>query len=449
MSAEDVSARSVALGVLLRVLNGAYLAPTLSALLDASSLAGHDRSLATDLAYGAARRLMQLDHALAPLLKAPDKLPPRVLAALRLGAYEILFRGTPRYAAVNAWVAQVKRHTPKLAGLVNAVLRRVQPTGIAAETAAEPAHVAANLPDWLLAQFTAALGEGAAKQAAEGMLQPEPLWLTLFGQDAVALLEQDGAQVQALMPGAAFPASYRVRAPLPVAQLAAYEQGLVQPQNPSSLQVAFALGAQPGQRVHDLAAGRGVKTAVFAALGADVTAYELSGARVRAAEANLDRLGLQATHHVADLTSPPDVAPAPFVILDAPCSGTGTLRGHPEIKLRLTQDDVTELAKLQLRLLRSAATMVSPGGLLLYAVCALTHEEGPAVVQALLQERADLVAEPPALTLPIEPPALTLPTKAPALTLPTVPPATGQVGQYILPTQGLDGFYLARLRRAP
>lgn len=422
-----VSARSVALGVLERVLHGAYLAPALSAALDASQLEGHDRSFVTDLSYGVARRLMQVDHALTPFLKAPGKLPPRVYGALRLGAFEVLFRGTPRYAAVNAWVAQVKRESPRLAGLTNAVLRRVE------LPQQQPPHVAANLPEWLLGQFTTALGSSTARSAAAGMLAPEPLWLTLFSEEAARSLRQDGAEIEPLQPGAPYPASYRVRSPLPLAELAAYRLGLVQPQNPSSLQVALALGAGPGARVHDLAAGRGVKTAVFAALGAQVTAFELSARRTEAAQANLQRLGLQAEHHVVDLTTPPGVAPAPYVVLDAPCSGTGTLRGHPEIKLRLTPESVAELAALQRRLLLSAAELVEPGGALLYAVCALTPSEGPEVVAQLLEQRTDFTPEQ--VTLPLS-------------SVPPAPQALAGLGAYILPTDGLDGFYLAKLRRA-
>lgn len=421
-----VSARSVALDVLERVLHGAYLAPALSAALDSSQLAGQDRSFVTDLAYGVTRRLMQIDHALAPFLKAPGRLPPRVYGALRLGAYEVLFRGTPRYAAVNAWVAQMKRESPRLAGLTNAVLRRVELPRL------HPPQVAANLPEWLLGQFTAALGPGNANSAAAGMLEPEPLWLTLFSEQAAVSLRQDGAEIEPLLEGAPYPASYRVRSPLPLAELAAYRLGLVQPQNPSSLQVALALGAGPGARVHDLAAGRGVKTAVLAALGADVTAFELSARRTEAAQSNLRRLGFEAEHHVADLTSPPGVAPAPYVVLDAPCSGTGTLRGHPEIKLRLTPTSVAELATLQRRLLLSAAELVEPGGVLLYAVCALTPSEGPEAVAHLLEQRPDFTAEP--LTLPL--------TSAPPAN-----PANAGHGAFILPLGGLDGFYLAKLRR--
>lgn len=421
--ATSVAARRLALAALERVGHGAYLAPALGAALDESGLQGADRSLATDLAYGAARRQIQLDYALRPHLKAPGKLPPRVLIALRLGAYELLYRGTPSYAAVDAWVAVTKGRTPKLAGLVNAVLRRVEPLPEDA-----PGYVQASLPEWLLASFGRAVGAQNAALAAQAMLQPEPLWLTALRQEAAAVLAADGAQALELLPGTPPPASLRVRSPLPLARTAAYGQGLVQPQNPSSLQAALLLGAGAGDDVYDLAAGRGVKSAVLAAQGANVVSFEIDPARADAAAQNLARLGLSVRHKVADLTLRPDVKPVSHVILDAPCSGTGTLRGHPEIKLRLTQDQVLKLAALQRRLLTTAAELVAPGGTLVYAVCALTPEEGPEAVADLLARRPDLRLEP--FELP-------LPTTA----------AAGDVGRYLLPLDGLDGFYLARLRR--
>lgn len=425
--AAQLGARQLALTALERVLHGAYLAPTLSSLLDAAELEGPERALATDLAYGVVRRLPQLDAALAPLLTAPRKLPPRVLGALRLGAFELNHRGTPAYAAVSAWVGLVKREAPKLAGLVNAVLRRVRPLPDDA-----PRAVRAALPAWLLGAFDRALGEERAFEAALGMLEPEPLWLTALSEAAVEALTADGAEVVPLFPDQpARLASLRVRAGAPLDSPAAYRRGLVQPQNPSSLEAARLLGAGPDDTVYDLASGRGVKSAVLAASGAEVTAFELDARRSQAAAQNLRRLGLEVEHRQADLRALPEAPPVSHVILDAPCSGTGTLRGHPEIKLRVTQAQVDELAALQRVMLRNAARLVAPGGVLVYAVCSLTREEGAEVVADLLEERPDFRPEP-------------VDTR-----LPSVPPANGGVGRYLLPLGGLDGFYLARLRRRP
>lgn len=418
-------ARRVALEALSRVQHGAFLAPTLHELLSASNLPREERAVVTDVSYGTLRRLLQLDAALAPLLTKPDRLPPCVHDALRLGAYEIIYRGTPAYAAVNGWVALTKITAPPLAGLVNAVLRRLSAPEFGSDQA-----LAASLPEWLFERFEAAIGAHVAT-AATAMLEPEPLWLTAFGPEAERVLaEEDGATVSPLDPmGAAArgPRALRVKAPVSVDRLAAFKRGLVQPQNPASLAVALLLGVNEGDRVLDLASGRGVKTAALAALGADVTAVELDPRRQAAAASNLRRLGLEARHVTADLRRPLELTPAPYVLLDAPCSGTGTLRGHPEIKLRLTPADVEEAGRLQAELLTTAAAVTAPGGVLMYAVCALTLDEGPHVVRRFLAQHPEFTTEPNALALPHAPAA---------------------PGSYILPLGGLDGFYVASLRRS-
>jgi 16S rRNA (cytosine967-C5)-methyltransferase len=428
-------ARQAAVEVVLRTLEGAYLAPTLGAALDDAGLEGAPRSFVTDLAYGSVRYLAFLDAALAPRLEDPRRLPPRVLAALRLGAYELLIRGTPRHAAVHAWVDVVKTHAPGLAGLTNAVLRRVEPP----PHAAEDDSVRFSLPGWLWQRFVQALGTEAA-QAAAGMLEPEPLWLTAFTATAAAQVRADGCEVgdgPVASPSSGephdggeerrdVPRSLRVRCPMPLDRVAAYREGAVQPQNPASLFAALLLGARPGDVALDLAAGQGIKSAVLAAQGADVTAVEIDPRRSRAAEANLRRLGLAVRHVVADLLDPPPFEPAPRVLLDAPCSGSGTLRGHPEIKLRLDEPQVARLATNQRAMLARAADLVAPGGTLVYAVCSLTPEEGPEVVADLLSRRDDLTPE--------------------AFDAPVASVASG-AGRFLLPVDGLDGFYLARLRR--
>lgn len=448
------AARHAAVDIVQRTLDGAYLASTLGAVLDASALEGAARSFVTDVTYGCVRHLPYLDAALAPSLRDPQRLPPRVRAALRLGAYELLIRHTPPHAAVHAWVEVVKTEAPGLAGLANAVLRKLRPPAAAApsEEAGAPGAVVAAaqddgpervaaealryaLPTWLWRRFVAAMGAVAASRAAAGMLEPEPLWLTAFAPDAAARLEAEGCEVAAgpietpderATVARFVPVSLRVRSPVPLARLEAYRAGSVQPQNPAALAAALLLGAGSGERVLDLASGRGVKSAVLAALGARVVAVERDARRSRAAEANLARLGLAVEHVTADLLEPLTLPPAERVLLDAPCSGTGTLRGHPEIKLRLSEEGIERLAEAQRVMLAHAAAVVRPGGTLVYAVCSLTPDEGPAVVAGLLAERPDF--EP----FPFEPP---------------VPSVAAGPGRFVLPVAGLDGFYLARLRR--
>ncbi len=399
---------------------GRHLAPALDQALHGLE-PREARAFVTDLAYGTLRHARLLEAALAPRLANPERLPERVRLALLAGAYERLVRGTPAHAAVHAWVELVKRgptRQRRLAGLVNAVLRRLSPDDLPSPAGAQ------SLPPWLFTALARALGPEPAERAALGMLAPEPLWLSAADASAAtARLRSEGAEVR---PGP-LPGSMRVRSPQPLGRLAAYREGLVQPQNPASLAVARACGDVTGVRVLDLCGGHGIKAAALAAAGARVTSVERDPAKLRAATANADRLGVHVDQLAWDLATPPPLAAAPVVLLDAPCSGTGTLRGHPEIALRLTPEAVARLAHLQGQLLRSALACLAPGGRLVYAVCALTADEGPEQVEALLARERDLRAEAPAL--PLEG------------TLAVGP------GRYILPEDGLDGFYLAVLSR--
>ncbi|TVR94651.1 MAG: tRNA/rRNA cytosine-C5-methylase [Trueperaceae bacterium] len=399
---------------------GRHLAPALDATL--GGIAEREvRAFVTDVAYGVVRHVRALEAALAPRLEAPERLPERVRLALLAGAFERLLRGTPPHAAVNSWVEVVKRGPRAdraLAGLVNAVLRRIEPDDLPTPLGA------ACLAPWLLERLTLALGSDLAERAALGMLRPEPLWLSAPDAGAArARLADDGADVA----DGPIEGSLRVRAPRPLRALAAYREGLVQPQNPASLAVVQACGEVEGVRVLDLCGGHGVKAAALAARGAHVLSVERDEAKLRAAARNAQRLGVAVDALAWDLTTPPPLEPAQVVLLDAPCSGTGTLRGHPEIGLRLTPAAVASLVELQAQLLRTSLACVAPGGRLVYAVCALTPDEGPRQIERLLAEAPTFVAE------------------APALDLPHV--ATAGPGAWIVPEDGLDGFYVAALRR--
>lgn len=442
MTARPVSEpdpRAVALDVLVRVaIDDARASAALDRALGVLSRA-EDRSLATDLVYGTLRWAPALDAALAPLLRAADALPPRVRGALRAGAYERGVRGTPAHAAVHAWVEVVKRGpraARPLSGLVNAVLRRVDLAAVAdpeapVATGAPPGRAAAGsaaavaLPEGLWAHLVRALGADDARAAALAMLAPGPLWLTAFDAGAVAELEAEGAEVR---PGP-LPGSWAVRPRRPLADLRAFRDGRVQPQNPASAAVVAALGDVAGRRVLDVGSGHGVKAAQLAAAGADVVAVELDARRVEIGRANLARLGRAVRHVVADATAPLDALPlADAALVDAPCTGTGTLRGHPEIKGRWRPEEVARATATQAAMLARVAERVRPGGRMVYAVCALGREEAEEVVAAFLAARPEWRAGTVALPLPTRPAA---------------------VGVRILPdTAGLDGFYVASLERA-
>lgn len=444
------AARRCALRVVLRALGGEFLSRALNDELAESRLSGQDRSLVTDLAYGTLRYLLALDTRLAPLLRDADRLPADVRGALRIGSYELVVRGTPAYAAVDAWVDVTKSVSAKHAKLVNAVLRRVAASDTRDPLDGPQPERDLSLPRWLFDRFVNSVGRDAASRAAEGMLEPEPLWLTAFGPMAEESLRDQGVELRdgPVLPAPSgiawpeWPKSLSVRSPLPLRELNAFTHGLVQPQNPASLYAAKLLGTGRGDVVYDLAAGHGVKTATLAAAGASVVAVEVSQRRSRAAQRNLRRLGLEAEHVVADLLGdwPDDsVAPGDAVLLDAPCSGTGTLRGNPEIKLRLREEDLGRMATTQSLMLEAAARAVRPGGTLVYAVCSLTPEEGVRQIERFLSSREDFSE----LAMPVGGALVAAVGSGSA----GGPGPVGGPGAYVLPVDGLDGFYLARLRR--
>jgi 16S rRNA (cytosine967-C5)-methyltransferase len=400
-----------------RVHRGAFSHAALSAALQRAELSGQERSFLTELVYGTLRHQLFLDACLAPRLTSPGKLPDDVRNALRCGSYEILVRQTPRRAAVHSWVEVVKALEPRLSGLVNAVLRRVDvpPTLSASERA--------SVPGWLYRRWQALLGDDA-ERATQGMFMPEPLWLTSYHQAAAESLAAEGATVT---PGP-LPRSLAVRPAKPLAEHEAFRHGWVQPQNPASRLPVMLLSPQPGERVLDLCSGSGIKAAEIARAGATPVSVELEPAKTAAAKKNLARLGFEAEHHTYDLRHIPPLKPAAKVLLDAPCSGTGTLRGNPEIRLRVTEEVVANLSRLQRQLLETAIALTAPGGTLVYAVCALTPDEGDEVVASALADHRNLHVD--RLFLPL-------------------PQHTTNHGSVVLPVEGLDGFYLARLVKDP
>ena len=370
----------------------------------------------TALVYGTLRFELALDAQLKPLLSRPDKLPPEILDALRLGAFELIYRETPRHAAVSAWVEVVKGHYRKLAGLVNAVLRRVEKFPLESATAA-------GMPTWLYREWEECFGPERARDVAAGMNESDPLWLLAYHPQATHALIEDGCGVQ-LGP---LEGTLSVRLGRPLTELQAYRGGWVQPQNPASTLPARLLEPEPEERVYDLASGGGVKAAQLAAAGAEVTSIELHAAKLERARHNLERLGLHATGLAHDLRTVPDLPPAPKVLLDAPCSGTGTLRGNPELRGRVSPAGVASLTALQRDLLTTAAALTAPGGLLVYAVCALTRAEGPEQARWFLERFPDFEAEPFLFDLPAD---------------------HHPEGSTVLPLGGLDGFFISRFRRA-
>ena len=377
------------------------------------ALAARDRAAAHRLAAAVLRRLGSLDAALEPYLaKAP---PVAVRHVLRLGAAALLLLDTPAHAAVATAVALARsRGLAPFAGLVNAVLRRLAEAGPAALDGLDGPRL--DTPPWLWSAWGSEARAIATAHQAEA-----PLDLTLA-------------------PGTAAPpgglhlptGSWRYPAGTRVTELPGFADGGFWVQDAAAALAARLLAPAPGTHVLDLCAAPGGKTAQLASMGAQVTAVERDPARLARLAENLARLHLAAELVAADAAAWRPAVPADAALLDAPCSATGTIRRHPDVPHLKRARDIAALAAQQDRLLDAACAMLRPGGRLLYAVCSLQPEEGPARAAAALA-RLPLRADPVR--------ADELPGLAAAITpdgwVRTTPALWAGHG-------GMDGFFLAR-----
>ncbi|MGE0254597.1 MAG: RsmB/NOP family class I SAM-dependent RNA methyltransferase [Alphaproteobacteria bacterium] len=401
---------------------------------DLAALDARDRAFARLLVATVLRRLGQIDAALATRIARP--LPARAALAqhvLRLGAAQLAYLGTPPWAAIDSAVQLARAFgLGTQAGLVNAVLRALvrEPPAVLAADAPDAAR--RNTPDALWQRWSAAYGHATALKIATAHLAEPPLDLSAR-DDAAGWAERLGA---ALLPTG----SLRHTGGGAVTGLPGFAEGAWWVQDAAAALPARLLGAVAGKRVVDLCAAPGGKTLQLAAAGAAVTAIDIEAARLARVEANLARTGLAARTVRADARTWRPEAPAEAVLLDAPCSATGTVRRHPDILYRKGEVAIRAMPALQDALLDAAAAMLAPGGTLVYAVCSLEPEEGPARIAALLARNAGLrrlpvrAREVPALAA-LEPSALT-----PEGAVRTLPCHWAERG-------GMDGFYIARLQR--
>lgn len=413
------SARSVARRVLARVAedSGAYATLALHGELDRSGLSPRDRGLCVELCYGVLRQRLRLDRALnACADRGLARLDDTVRDALRLGAYQLLFTRVPPHAAVDDAVEAVKRlRGPGLAGFVNALLHRLVKQG---EPPLPPEQnqdrnalsLRHSLPPWAVDDAQARFSPEEAAVYLAALNLPPPLWLRLNLQrgQGEALL----TAARASLPGVTLHPSPRlpeaVRAEGPTFGGSGLGAGLFTVQDLGAQLVSHLLlaGEPPlpsGAALLDACAGVGGKSTHLATLTGDlvdVDAVDLSARKLELGQDLAHRLGLTRVHaKIADLTNAVqrDAALRPryaAAVLDAPCSGLGVLRRHPEVRWR-GRPQVAELAALQGRLLRAVAERVAPGGCLVYSVCTYTEEEGAQQVRAFLAERPEFTVAPP------------------------------------------------------
>ncbi len=413
-----VTPRQVARRVLERVeKGGAWATPTLDGELARAGLDDRDRRLASELVYGVLRHKTRIDRALAAHAQL-KKTPPRVLLALRVAAYQLLFLDrVPAYAAVDDAVAAAREAGgQKLAGFTNAVLRKLG-------TAKEPALPAAgrhrleleySLPGWILDELVLASdGDDAAVAArAAAFAEPAPIVARVNRRktmrDALAAeLTADGVTVSpidiALPPSLAdasssgTPAALRLDGLGDPARSASFIAGRWTVQDTGAQLVAEVAAPRAGQRILDACAGVGGKSTHLAELTGDaspIDSADLNATKLGLLDETARRLGLTSIRrHAVDLLDPgiwDDKLAASYdlIVLDAPCSGLGVLRRHPDAKWRLDRADVARLADLQRQLLDALAPHLAPGGTFVYSVCTFTRAEGPEQAAAFAQRHA-------------------------------------------------------------
>jgi 16S rRNA (cytosine967-C5)-methyltransferase len=395
-----------------------------------AALADRDRALARALIGTTLRRLGTLRHLIGRFVERPlPKRAPRVETALLIGAAQILFLDVPDHAAVDLSVRLVaaERNGGRYVGLVNAVLRRFAREGRALLTDLDQAVL--DTPAWLMARWIDAYGEATAHAIAAANGREPALDLTVKSDPKHWAAELGGSVVPA--------GSVRVIAHGAVTALPGFADGAWWVQDAAAALPARLLGAVAGLRVADLCAAPGGKTAQLAAAGAQVTAVDRSAARLARLRDNLDRLKLTAELVCADVAEW-DAEPFDAVLLDAPCSSTGTIRRHPDVAWLKGPDDITKLAGLQSRLIQRAAALTKPGGILVYCVCSLEPEEGASIVAGLLARDESMQRAPLADTDVFGRSEL-IGKDGTLRTLPChLPDADSRLA-------GLDGFYAARL----
>jgi 16S rRNA (cytosine967-C5)-methyltransferase len=392
-------------------------------------LADRDRALMRRLVTTALRRLGTLRHMLGGFLERGFPADaPRVETILLVGATQILWLDVPDHAAVDLSVrlAQADRRAARYAGLINAVLRRV-----ARDRATVDTETPRDTPDWLLARWRRAYGDDTAREIALANGREPSLDVTV---------KADADRWAERLHGRVLPTgTVRTLAQGDVTLLPGFHEAAWWVQDAAAALPARLFGDLAGKTVADLCAAPGGKTAQLAAQGAHVTAVDRSPARMNRLRDNLKRLSLTAETVVADLA---EWLAGPFdaVLLDAPCSSTGTIRRHPDVPWLKSDADIAALAPTQSRLLDRAIELTKPGGTLVYCVCSLEPEEGPEQIAALLA-RDPRVRRAPLAPAEVAGCADFITADGDLRTLPCdLPDSEPRWG-------GLDGFFAARLIR--
>jgi 16S rRNA (cytosine967-C5)-methyltransferase len=413
-------------------------------LLDASfdrrstALEPRDRRFTRELVYGMLRRRGWIDGLLEARVRGGlSRLETDVHDLLRLGAYQLLYmRSVPAYAAIAQTVELAKRrHGVGPARLSNAVLRRLdrERDHLEVELPEDPIDAMALVeshPRWLVARWVARWGEEGTRRLLESNNHEAPLVarpIHAVREQVEAMLEAAGISVSdAPLVGDSIVLASPVTA---LTELGAFRQGLFHMQDPASTLVTKYAAIPEGAIAADVCAAPGGKSAELSRRAASVFSSDVSHARLKRVIENVQRMELHTVFpYVADARRPA-VREVDAVLIDAPCTGTGTLRRHPDARWRLRTSDLAVMSALQREILRAAAVIVKPGGLLIYGTCSLETEENDTQVERFLTEHPSWRLEPP-----------------PEGTVPETVLDAGRLR--VLPQRhGTDGAFAARLRR--
>lgn len=439
------SVRKLAAGILNKVdVNKAYADILLDQVLNQDRLQSKDRALLAEIVYGTLRWRGRIDAYLRRLIRRPiEETDPFIRNLLRSALYQIQFLDRiPHHAAVNEAVELAKRHAgSKGSGFVNGVLRnflRMEREWTPPDTADVPALADFwSHPQWMIRAWIDYLGRDGITDLLKSNNRQAPLALRVNSRriDKNALIDRFRANGLDASASLWAPQGVLVLGQLPIQRMPGFQEGLFQVQAESSQLVAHLLDPKPGESILDACAAPGGKTTHIAELMDDrgqVVAVDLSARGVARIRENARRLGLQSiVGSVADASVHGPRSSYDRILVDAPCSGLGTLRSHPEIKWNRGSDDVKRLQGLQRKLLARAAASVKAGGILVYSTCTLTRAENEAVVGYFLREHGNFVLEEAAKYLPAS--AKQLVRDKYLLTLPH--------------RHGTDGFFAARMRK--
>lgn len=413
MKASDpANVRELATHILLKVdTREAYADRLLDQALESNILDARDRALLTELTYGALRWRGRLDGCLKLWMRWPfEDTDPYLRNLLRLALYQLTFLDRiPPYAALDEAVELAKNHRgTKASGFVNGVLRNYlrgqKPLAKPDSDRAPPAAIAEywSHPEWLVKLWLRYFGPREMEALLEANNAEPPLVLRAnlrktTREDFLSLLRAGGVEAA---PARYTPQGVHIDSRRPVAQISGFDDGMFQVQGEASQLIGYLLGPEPGERILDACAAPGGKTTHIAELMDDrgaVDALDISAAGLARLKENACRLDLNSIRVVhGDVCQ--DLAdrlhlPYDRALVDAPCSGLGTLRSHPEIKWNKSESDLERLSQLQKNILRRVAGYVKSGGVLVYSTCTLTEAENERVVEDFLQEHKEFVLD--------------------------------------------------------